>query len=294
LALESDLIGALIALRDGGQPAGEAAGNFDDWVNALESNPLWQEQGLFFEALLAQVIRGEAQASHPLAKMGAHLAELMKSTKAPKQAPILVDLARCRIVDSRSGEQIISEPLSRALDLLQRKGSVAIEAVMLECFGIRSYDTLVHQTKVNNLLQRLKKLSGSRLHFRTKSGFMLAEGSWEQFEIVRPTEVACKLLDAAEWKTILQGRKAEAASTEKNRTTGQILKTSVELKGQWKGELTRAEVEAQIQRPRSTTNRLLASWEKAGKISRVGTGRAVRYRWNSDVSDVSKLRTAKV
>ncbi len=276
LALESDLIHALTVLRDGGPEAPE----FQYAHDALESSPLWSENETHFKSLFLSVVpsdvAGDRRPEIPagLKKLKDHLRELLASSIAPHEAPILVEVARSRIADSRSGEQLISEPMARALELLNREVSVSQEQFLAFCFGIKRFDPVIHQTKINNLLQRLRKLAGSQLAFRTKSGQVFAEGDWRQFEFVRPAELGIQLIESEEWKNLGIERSSPVLQGAQPRLRSRVQVDSLK----WSGVLSRSEIESKLQLPRSTTNRLLAQWERAGHVSREGAGRQVRYR----------------
>jgi hypothetical protein len=55
---------------------------------------------------------------------------------------------------------LISHPVVHFLQLLRRQKSFTFADVMSNCFQIEDYDSFIHDPKVNNLIQRVKKEFG--------------------------------------------------------------------------------------------------------------------------------------
>ncbi len=129
----------------------------------------------------------------------------MLAERKPDGARVTVDMARYELRDALSGKKTVSEPMCVALDLLKTQGTVSCEAFAQACFSLRTYDSLVHNGKIFNLLARLKKLTGGEPRFRMKSGFVLADGAWDGITIRKAHVSPAHLRFSPEWKSLLYG-----------------------------------------------------------------------------------------
>jgi hypothetical protein len=184
-------------------------------------------------------------------------------------------MARYEIQETATGKKTISEPMCLALDLLRTRGTVSCDELTQVCFNLRSYDPLVHNGKIFNLLARLKKLTTNRPRFRMKSGHVLADGPWDGILLRKAHLSPADLRFSPEWKGLLYDATEDmprAAPARHGESPSELA-----ARVPWDKELSRRDLEQHIGRPRSTTNRILKKWLDEGLIVRRGNARSTRY-----------------
>ena len=238
----------------------------DDCLATLERHPLWKSKELGF-ASIVNFARGKKESlAHPLERLGRSLRSTVFPLSHARKSRIVVDLVEGKISGGKKTQHSLAMAL--ALHLLRTAGSATVEEFSHICFGLRRFDAIIHMPKVYNLLARMKSLS-TALEFRVRSGFVIAEGSWNEFVFIRDNQLTKQLSRQPEWKHFLLSH---------SQRTNQVVEKPLPEKLSWNGFKRRGELEVLIGRPRSTTNRILARLIQNGVIVRDGAARNARYR----------------
>ncbi|OFZ20011.1 MAG: hypothetical protein A2X94_11660 [Bdellovibrionales bacterium GWB1_55_8] len=261
----------------------------DDYLLELRSHSCFENQELHFGAMI-EILSGNTRdvASADLLKpLIDHLLEILPAASssgssaesASKQKDgLIVDLYRSQILNVRGERLVVSEPMALAFGLLARAPSVSYQEFVSHCFGIKRFDSTIHMSKIFNLLSRMRQLTKQRITFHTKNGFVRSYGDWSIAEI-RHGKIASRTIgNNACW----QGLLSDATGAD-NRKAGQPARNHRVVEAP-KELLSRARLEALINRPRSTVNRYLAEWEKKNLVERINKGKATLYRLNPKIT----------
>lgn len=236
----------------------------------FKANALYHNPELHFRSLFQAIMGEEDNIVVPLKNLVNSLKTLI--TPVPKlHGTVVVDRSHSKILVANHTKPLISSPLCEALFLLNQKEVVTSAEFAMAVFGIRQFDAFIHQPKIFNLLNRMKQLTEPRLSFRTKAGKILAEGSWSHIEFLTDDRGALSLSQQPEWHAFA----AEADS----RDDSSLPEIKKHRMSRWTNSLSREEIQERLGRPRSTTSRLLAQWERKGLIARERRGKTFLYRW---------------
>ncbi len=257
---------------------GENKGLADGYRESLERHPLWNSKDLFFSELVRLIVDEQRpiEAGFPFAKLAENLRKLLHERRVRPGVRILADVARLQITDLFTDQRVISEAMVRALDLLEKRSVVPADEFCSVCFGITRFDPLIHNSKIFNLLSRLKTVTGGILEWRSRQGRVLADGNWSQVQVIRTPGLVAELGQQPEWRRLVFEREerterlANAARAVRRDRPGLPLGSSG-------GPLSRQEIERILGKSRSSVNRLLLEWEKQGLASKVGSARSTRY-----------------
>lgn len=273
--LEKLTVHTLIALRD------ERTQQVQDGLKLLRSHPLWKNPDLLFRELVESVLNPQSSGCDRLGRL-AHFCQnsrslfLGESSHTSGKYRLEVDLSRSEIRELSRGVQTVSPMICTALELLHSRGSVALEEFSAVCFGIRKYDSLIHQPKVANLLSRIRSLVGSSLRVGMKSGRVYSEGSWAGVNFIRESTWTESLHQNPSWRVFLKNAQngeesysAESKSAPQPTSVGSVVE--------------RSRLESLIGKSRSTTQRILVAWEKRGWVRREGRARGTRYHLNDSL-----------
>lgn len=228
---------------------------------SLSSHPLWSSKELLFKDILESIAEKPTKSSPKwLSLLTAGLNRLLHSvpTSMDNQR-LIIERERNLIFDVVGGKKIYSESMSKAFDLLHVRHQVSCSEFVSHCFGFSTYRSDVHEAKIFNLLARMRKIIGPDLRLKVRDSMVIAEGQWQAITFSQATH-----------KAMLGGQNQVAPAFD-------MPLGKHEQPPFWLGERTRKELERMLQRPRSTTNRLIAAWEKAGLLKKIGLGKNTTY-----------------
>lgn len=275
LTLESHLLEYFRALRDDDRLTAA------DFRMSLEQHPLWASPELNFRQLVLAVEDDTLNAPAGLEKLAENLRQLWPGRGKRPPAPVMVDMVHHQLIDNRSGEKLVSEAACLALHLLRRGEPVGCDQFVQVCFGLRTFDPLVHTGKIFNLLTRIKRVLGSAPAFRMKAGKILVSGDWKHIQF-REHGARVQLTPIlGEWEQRLTGRVPTSPEAPRNPTPARPARPAVTLtqlqEWDWSDGLGRADIEGLLGTPRSTTNRFLEKWVRQGILVTRGRARSTRY-----------------
>lgn len=248
----------------------------DDYLALLKQHPLWVHHELYFTKL---ILLDESQDVPPwLVTMIRNLKSMTESASCA-DGLLVIDLNTQIVSDKRTGMNTVSKPICAALDLARRLKSVSCEQLTLSCFGIR-YDSFLHDSKIHNLIARMKKLTANKLQFRLKQGYLLSEGDWTSIQFIESTTAIMQTEFGATWAAFLDSSPLQAKNQSKNLTLTDLPKPKMDhVRADWipVSGISRQELEEKMARPRSTTNRIIQKLIDEGKLIRKGQSRGTRY-----------------
>lgn len=280
LKFEELFVHYLNALRDGNDLLA-----FDYRVS-LEMSPLWSDESLYFKKIV-QTIEDEGavatapQVLHQLIKSLRNLC----SRKGDSGSRFKVDMINNELLDHELGSKVYSETMCKAINCLQRTKSIRTEAFLSICFGIKKMEPEIHNQKIFNLLQRMKKIFTGVLTFRTKDGLVIADGDFSAISIVHSESASLLLKDQPEWQ--------EFAYVTLPSIRAMPIRRQLKDRDMPDGEmLSRRDLEKYLGRSRASVNRLLEDWGKRGWIERHGQARSTIYRLKKAGQDALKREIA--
>jgi hypothetical protein len=254
----------------------------DDLRRAIETHPLWGSGDLHFRAL----VEGETgdidavpEAIRPLVQ---NIRKLLQSRDQIARAPVVVDLARGLVTIRSSGERVMSDPMTRGLDLLRRQSVVGMADFVAHAFGIHRYDPIVHDTKVFNLLSRLRRLvPDTALQVGVKNGRVYARGEWSGVAFVDAPSMTDEIRGDALCEELSTARREAFAETAITRS-GAVFATPKDqlfaaMSQRQVSFITRVEAEEILGASRSTAGRVLDKLVRDGALVVEGKGKNSRY-----------------
>jgi len=269
LAQERLLIEYLNACRDG---ADIFANDLYDQLESQSTNDA------LFAALARAVQSGNASvAPRALRDFAERLVMTLSAKRAPALGEILIDSARSTITLA-DGKLIRSRSFCMAALLLKKYSVVSTADFAHFCFGVRQYDSFCHDRNIVNLLARMKLVFAPELGFRMKAGRVIAEGTWNKVAFAEATPAMDQFAQDPAWHRFLESSETRTVSSPSARkaTPAELLLETppTALLGK---SLSRRDLESELARPRSTTNRILKIWIKRRLVQKRGAGRLTRY-----------------
>jgi hypothetical protein len=261
LELERQALHVLHAARAGQTPLA------DDFRKRIASHPLWDHPRIGFKAIV------HAAAASPASTISARLAPLFGRASASVDAALTIDLPRGLLIASR-GKKTVSHAMARALFAITHEQAPSFERLAECAFGIRRYDSAIHANKISNLLSRARRQLPKRAAIQTQDGRVVASGDWTGVAFVGVDSSEINLSHFKDWVAVF----GSAEGSLKNH----VVARNNDAIDPLADEVSRAELEQLIDRPRSTTNRLISSWIKQGHLDKIGQGRSTRYRLSSE------------
>jgi hypothetical protein len=304
----------------------DLVGNAIEWISLLcptfyVSNRSWIESKvepshypLFeFERLLIHELREQQQNSdyiqatreivsnHVLYPVFGPVADWVRQllektvTDENHSARYRIDLESNLIIKKNS--EIISESicrLMRGLHTAEQLGSrsITIADLMLDAFGIRKYDSLIHQSKLNNLLSKTRDFFGKAVQLQIRGNRILFNVDWRWFELQSESVHSRVLTSSPLW---FKWQMSEGVSDPLSNSSTALTNTkkfvkdvksssSIRLKievepGQ---EFTREQIAKILGGSKSTLLRRVNEMIKMGKMSRKGKGKSTVYFFNQE------------
>lgn len=249
-----------------------------DSLLALESHPLWGMEDLYFRPLIEtfrdntdKEIKHEAPAW--IQNFAQRLRQLITPEKSENSSRILVDLNTFLVQDRKNDRKTVSQPMAIALKLLRDRSAITCEDLAKECFGITRFDSFIHMPKIFNLIARMRQLGQTSVRFKVKSGSVLSEGSWNEFEMIHPHELSVLLRGENLGVSVETPTQAPIG----RKPHKEVLKLLEALKN--KENFSSDDVRHVLETSRATTTRLINRLLKKNKISKIGSGRSTRYKF---------------
>ncbi len=243
----------------------------DSYYEQLTSHPLWHSKDLYFRMLIEEV-RGDSGSNGSPNSFSSLTENLIKliGISGQSTAAISVDFSTFKITNSESqNSTTTSEPLCRALEVIRKYHVTTKEKLLAASFGLRSYDMVLHDQKIYNLLQRLNKICRPYIQFRTKEGKIYSEGAWDRVQIVNRQLLSDQLGENRYWRSFFSPN-GSLDSTPESRDVSS--KKSLAIPGEMKTK----DLQNILGKSRATTNRLIGAWEKQRLIKRQGKARATK------------------
>ena len=282
LALEYLGICQLILVRDGKKHEAR------DVEKQLASHPLWTSKEIKLPLLFSLEVPNSAtnKQGELMVRLRNALNVFGKAVDSEKKYELKVNLASNEIYARGLENSIISKPLALALAAISDQESISLQNLLFQSFQIQNYDSVIHDSKIYNILARLKKIIPKTLKIRVKEGRVFKTGPWNLVQIDSLGPLAASLTEDNLWQTLL-ARKSPVghgnpggadpqqnyAINSNTKEFGLLAATICNV-----GErLTRDDFQTRFNLKRSTANRFLVGWEKAGQIRRLGTGRSTAY-----------------
>ncbi len=265
LELENGVVQYFLALRNRKELLAE------DLLSSLKSHPLWNSSDLYFKALVNR--------DSVMWKEGHVLFQninLLLAQNKKVLSRVRVNMRTFQITESGSKKSILSAPLALGLELLHDRGSVSCEEFTAICFGLPRYDPLIHNSRIFNLLARIRKIVPPSIRLGMKSDFVVVQGSWDKgngIEFLRNDLFSRTLATEPLWKAFVHRCSKVRSSKSQNLKSAELTPSAASVLK----VLNRREVEALLGRTRSTANRLLGQWMREGLIKKEGHARNTRY-----------------
>lgn len=271
---EALVVQYLTALRDGDNTLAS------DTRIILSQLPLWRETAIKFRELVETLDEpekyGDSGASHGrfgcLVNSIVRISAMSGLKMKTRQNSITVNVQQSEIW--QDGMLIRSEPMSNALAILRREGTVKFDEFLYRVFGLKKYDSLTHTPKILNLLARIKKLAGDQIQFSAKGGFVNSTGDWSLFRFIEAQAQTLALRNSAYYGKITEDAvTSDACVMYTNKKPSVFLKNLEPMQ-----EFKREDVEKVTGISRSSAGRLLEGWTKKGLIIASGKTKKRRYR----------------
>jgi hypothetical protein len=160
-------------------------------------------------------------------------------------------------------QRAISRPLALALEQLSRHGSLSFPQFAESVLEARAYDARLHDHRIYNVLNRLRRHYGEWLAIQTRRHRIYASGHWERVRFVHPSPHAM-IRESIAWREFLQPAEPPRL-------------TLAQLRARFPGGLTRPELEQAFGVSRSGAVRLLAQMKRHKWIEPMGRGKRIRY-----------------
>lgn len=245
-----------------------------DTRQLLKGHVLWKAKCLHFKSLAEAVSKEDVAVPSQLQP----LVEMLKLTLCKEDAAagtITIDLNRNLITEDAGKSKVISESLCAAFELLKSQPCVSCEEFARVVFGLHTFDSLIHQPKIFNLLARMKSITKNQPRFGVKSGNIIAQGPWKHI-IFKKTDIGPFGIEFVKGWTPLRSGPTSGDANGLRRNSEALSPEKID----WKNGLTRRELEEQLGIPRSSMNRILAKWLRSSKISRKGLSSNTYYVFN--------------
>ena len=238
-----------------------------DYYRQLANHPLWNSKDLYFKKIVEGSTggRGAGGSANSLSGLCDNLARLI-GVSSKSDAVITVDFATFKITNKKIGSTN-SEPLCRALELLKKYKVVTKEHLLAGCFGLRSYDAILHDQKIYNLLQRINKMCHPHLQFKTKEGKIYSEGSWNGVDVLNHQVLSDQIGEHKQWQNLFNG--PDEFNNQLGRDS-EVKRKEISIPN----EISTKDLQRILGKSRATTNRMISKWEEQRLVERRGKARA--------------------
>jgi hypothetical protein len=181
------------------------------------------------------------------------------------------------ITDLHSLKKTVSQSLCLAFKCLRNKPEIKFSEFIHEVFGLYRYDEVIHQSKIFNLLSRMRELTHDNLSFKTRNEMIFASGNWLGIDLVQTSGLA-KLLRGGDGGIHLAKVPAQISL---GRRGVPLIKIRNEFRD--KTGFSRQDIERVFSMSKSSAIRLLERLVISGKVIRSGYGRGISYQFPKEI-----------
>jgi len=210
---------------------------------------------------------------HQLSRLRSNLKRITNDIQIKNTDEYLINLNNSKIVNLKTNQETISRPMTLALQLLAQSSTVKCKDFLEYCFGLSNYNSLTHDTKIYNLISRIKNLFKSNLTLQVKSGMVVCKGSWESFTFYDASRPTKQIVTYGSWLNVDNNLASSSLQSRQNQKINELFNILNK-------EVSRGQIEEILDRPRSTVNRLLNKWIQKGLVEKKGQSRNTRYKFN--------------
>lgn len=175
---------------------------------------------------------------------------------------------------THAGQTTISPQGSALLCELVRRGSISFPEALLIAFEIPGYDELIHAPKINNLIQRLKKILPHEVHLRTKAKRIYIEDPGSVVRIPESNPHRAHF-PRFEFQAVTEAAKKQSLHLEKKVEVD--FQATLTTKFADSSVLTRRDIEGALTVSKATANRWIAHWISTGVLAKTGDARETKY-----------------
>lgn len=260
LEFEYLVIKTLYAMRDGEKVKTQ------EYRQLLEQHNLWNSKSIHLSLLVKGLER--KQNLHGLEAFISNVQNLIAINNNKVHGAITVNKLTNEVIDNVRGVKIISEPMVKALDLFTQKNHCTCEEFVEECFSLINYDSFIHDSKIYNLLARVKNLGLANAKFFQKQGVVYLEGDLSDIQFIDINTASDQLNQSG----ILKHFKNQTHDLNSN--SDKIEDRLQEYIGK---SLKRKDLEYIFNRPRSSVNRIIAKLVDKNILIKTGAARSTTY-----------------
>ncbi len=250
-----------------------------DLLQSIHLHPLSADRQLTLPELIEEKAEVEAEeesvSKNLLNRLKSNLNRITNNIQIKNTDEYLINLNNSKIVNLKTNQETISRPMTLALQLLSQNFTVKCKDFLNYCFGLSNYNSFTHDTKIYNLISRIKSQFKSNLTLHVKSGMVVCKGTWENFTFYDASGPTKQIITYGSWLNL--DSKLVTSSLQSNQNQNQKINELFNIVDQ---EVSRGQIEEIIDRPRSTVNRLLNKWIQDGLVEKKGKSRNTRYKFN--------------
>jgi hypothetical protein len=238
--------------------------------NSMNYPAEFEDSSIYFSSLINGALKGQLVSRNKLIeKLSINLQSLLK-VNLKAEAELLVDIPNHKVIQLKHKKEFISAPLCSLIDLLTKRRALSFDEIMVHCFGFQKYDEIHHQSRIFNLISRLKKIFPKEFQFYTKSGKLFCHGPYENIIILRPHLLTEQI------NQYFPIKKTESLKvTPLGKLSDVLMRLGKELGD--KREFSRKDLEKLIGRSRSTSYRTIKKLCQKGLIKTSGTAKNTIY-----------------
>lgn len=202
------------------------------------------------------------------------LLQALAGPRSPARGEVQVDLRTFELASGSTRTR--SRALCLAIELLRLDPSVTFEQFQSHVFGAAAFDPFLHEVRIRNLLNRIKKISvPGGVKIQTKEHRIYCSADWSRFRFLRPSPHEA-IRSCVAWKKLLLGDAGDPISHRRPHTV------SVDAaRKSFPDVFTRSQFERALGLSRSTAGRRLFSWRERGLLTLSSAGPRTGYRFVS-------------
>jgi hypothetical protein len=175
-----------------------------------------------------------------------------------------------------------SRSLVIGIALLHENSVVSKSDFVMSVWGFSNYEASIHDSKIYNLIARMRKILGSQINLGVKQANVYAHGSWRHVEILGSLAY-CLELNRQTTSPLLISDGANHATV----PTLRFKESSVKLREHFVNSDTRTITRKHLQEilglPRSSANRFLEKFISTKILRPVGNGPSRRYEYQENL-----------
>jgi hypothetical protein len=252
-----------------------------DLMTLIKHHPLHKHRELVLRELVEDVSSSGGVES-PLSRVRVSIDDVIARAKVPlksledpiDQHHLLIDEARHLV--KFGNQRVISQTLADAMMLLAQRDRISMSEFFCRVFHMREYRADVHESKIYNLLTRVKKIAGERLTVKVRNSVMICSNSLRSIVLIRKNELQESLMRSG---LIVSAPGSEMGENQETSAKEYLnfLEVKAHVDRSSMNAFRRVDIEKLLRIPRSSANRWLDRLQRAGVLRREGSGKTVRY-----------------